>query len=62
MEAWMGAWNCTVHSFTSDWRELRTVVKTLKREEVVFNKQFSGFPSKRISDGLVIVDKCADVL
>jgi hypothetical protein len=38
MEAWMGAWNGTVHSFTSSWRELRTVVETLKREEVVFNK------------------------
>jgi hypothetical protein len=38
MEAWMGAWNGTVHSFTFNWRELRTVVETLKREEVVFNK------------------------
>jgi hypothetical protein len=38
IEAWMGAWNGTVHSFTSNWRELRTVVKTLKREEVVFKK------------------------
>jgi hypothetical protein len=34
----MGAWNGTVHSFTSNWREIRTVVETLKREEVVFNK------------------------
>jgi hypothetical protein len=38
MEAWMGAWNGTVHSFTSNLRELRTVVETLKIEEVVFNK------------------------
>jgi hypothetical protein len=38
MEAWMGAWNGTVNSFTSNWRELRTVVETLKREKVVFNK------------------------
>jgi hypothetical protein len=38
MEAWMGAWDGTVHSFTSNWRELRTVVETLMREEVVFNK------------------------
>jgi hypothetical protein len=38
MEAWMGAWNGTVHSFTSNCKELRTVVETLKREEVVFNK------------------------
>jgi hypothetical protein len=38
MEACMGAWNGTVHSFTSNWREPRTVVETLKREEVVFNK------------------------
>jgi hypothetical protein len=38
MEAWMGAWNGAVHSFTSNWGELRTVVETLKREEVVLNK------------------------
>jgi hypothetical protein len=38
MEAWMGAWTGTVHSFTSNWRERRTVVETLKREDVVFNK------------------------
>jgi hypothetical protein len=38
MEAWMGAWNGTVHSFTSNWRELRTVLATLKRDEAVFNK------------------------
>jgi hypothetical protein len=34
----MGAWNGTIHSFTSNWRELITVVDTLKIEEVVFNK------------------------
>jgi hypothetical protein len=33
IEAWMGAWNGT-----SNWRELRTVVETLKRDETVFNK------------------------
>jgi hypothetical protein len=38
MEAWMGALNGAIHSFTSNWRELRTVVETLKREEVIFNK------------------------
>jgi hypothetical protein len=38
MEAWMGAWNSSIHSFTSNWRELQTVVETLKREYVVFNK------------------------
>jgi hypothetical protein len=38
MEAWMGAWNDAIHGFTSNWRELRTVVDTLKREEVIFNK------------------------
>jgi hypothetical protein len=32
------AWNGTVHSFTSNWIELRTVAETLKRDEVVFNK------------------------
>jgi hypothetical protein len=37
-EAWIGPCNGTVRSFTSNGRELRTVVKTLKREEVVFNK------------------------
>jgi hypothetical protein len=34
----MGDWNGTVRNFTSNWRELRTVVETPKREEVVFNK------------------------
>jgi hypothetical protein len=38
MEAWMGTWNGTSRSFNSNCRELRTVVETLKREEVVFNK------------------------
>jgi hypothetical protein len=38
MEAWMGDWNGDINSFTSNWRELRTVVETLKREEVIFNK------------------------
>jgi hypothetical protein len=38
IESWMGAWNGTVHSFNYNWKELRTVVETLKREEVVFNK------------------------
>jgi hypothetical protein len=38
VEAWIGDWNGTVHSFTSNWRELRIVVETLKREELVFNK------------------------
>jgi hypothetical protein len=30
MEYWMGAWNGAIHSFTSNWRELQTVVETLK--------------------------------
>jgi hypothetical protein len=34
----MGALNGAIHSFTSNWRELRTVVETLKREEAIFNK------------------------
>jgi hypothetical protein len=34
----MGDCNGTVHSFTYNWRELRTIVETLKREEAVFNK------------------------
>jgi hypothetical protein len=38
MEAWMGAWNGDIHSFTSNWRKLRTVVETLKGEEVIFKK------------------------
>jgi hypothetical protein len=38
MEAGMGDWNGYVHSFTSNWIELRTIVETLKIEEVVFNK------------------------
>jgi hypothetical protein len=38
IEAWMGDWNGTVHSFISNWREIRTVVETLKREDAVFNR------------------------
>jgi hypothetical protein len=38
MEAWMGVRNGTVHSFTSNWRELGTVMENLKREEAVSNK------------------------
>jgi hypothetical protein len=32
MEAWMGTWRTHVHSFSSNWRELRTLVQTLERE------------------------------
>ena len=32
LEAWMGTWRSTVHSFSSNWRELRTLVHTLERE------------------------------
>jgi hypothetical protein len=32
IEAWMGAWNGNVNSFTSNWRELRKVVDTITRE------------------------------
>jgi hypothetical protein len=38
MEAWMGDLDGTIHSFTSNWRELGTVVETLTREEAVFQK------------------------
>jgi hypothetical protein len=38
MEAWVGSWNGSIHSFTSSWSELRTVVETLKREEMIFDK------------------------
>jgi hypothetical protein len=32
MEAWMGTWRGHVHIFSSNWRELRTLVHTLERE------------------------------
>jgi hypothetical protein len=32
MEAWMGTWRTCVHSFSSNWKELRTLVHTLERE------------------------------
>jgi hypothetical protein len=32
MEAWMGTWSPCVHSFSSNWKELRTLVHTLERE------------------------------
>jgi hypothetical protein len=38
MGACMWAWNGSIHSLTSNLRELITVVETLKREEVGFNK------------------------
>jgi hypothetical protein len=32
MEAWMGTWHPRVHSFSSNWKKLRTLVHTLERE------------------------------
>jgi hypothetical protein len=32
MRAWMGTWAPEVHSFSSNWRELRTLYQTLARE------------------------------
>jgi hypothetical protein len=32
MEVWMGTWRMCVHSFSSNWKELRTLVYTLERE------------------------------
>jgi hypothetical protein len=32
MEAWMGTWRPQVHSFSSNWKELQTLVHTLERE------------------------------
>jgi hypothetical protein len=32
LETWMGTWCSHVHSFSSNWRELRTLVFTLERE------------------------------
>jgi hypothetical protein len=32
MEAWMGTWRPCVHSFSSNWKELCTLVYTLERE------------------------------
>jgi hypothetical protein len=32
MEAWMGTWRPCIHSFSSNWKELRTLVHTLERE------------------------------
>ena len=32
METWMGTWTPQVHSFSSNWRELRTLVHTLEQE------------------------------
>jgi hypothetical protein len=33
MEAWMGTWRPNVHSFSSNWKELWTLVHTLERED-----------------------------
>jgi hypothetical protein len=32
MEAWMGTWRAQVHSFSSNWKELRTLVHMMERE------------------------------
>ena len=32
LEAWMGTWTQQVHSFSSNWKELRTLAHTLERE------------------------------
>jgi hypothetical protein len=57
MEAWMGAWNRTVHSFTSNWRELMTVVHTLKREELIC-KKLRGKIVFYFTDNKVICNIC----
>jgi hypothetical protein len=61
MEAWMGAWNGAIHSFTSNWRELGTVVETLKREEVVSNK-LRGRMVFYFTDNEVTYNICKKVL
>eukprot|EP00978_Attheya_sp_CCMP212_P041138 scaffold232072_cov50-Attheya_sp.AAC.2 len=33
MEMWMGVWSHAVHSSTSNWKELRTLLETLRREQ-----------------------------
>jgi hypothetical protein len=33
MEAWIGTWRPCVHSFSSNWKELRTLVHMLEREQ-----------------------------
>jgi hypothetical protein len=60
MEACTGSWNGTVHSFNSNWRDLRTVVETLKRlvssfleSEVTYNICKKG-SSKTLSLHLVV--------
>ena len=32
MELWMGVWSAAVHHFSSNWKELRTLLETLRRE------------------------------
>jgi hypothetical protein len=52
MEAWMGTWRSHVHSFTSNWRELRTLVHTLERE-VGGNGRLRGSTLFYFTDNLV---------
>jgi hypothetical protein len=56
-DAWIGAFNGTFHHFTSNWRELRIVVETLKWEDTVFNKlkvRLLTTPARRVPPKLCL--------
>jgi hypothetical protein len=52
MEAWMGTWRPCVHSFSSNWKELRTLVHTLERE-IGGNGRLEGATLFYFTDNLV---------
>lgn len=57
LEAWMGVWNGIVHSFSSNWKELRTLVISLKRHRDS-GKPVRGRVLWYLTDNQVTYDIC----
>ena len=53
MEMWMGRWEHCVHSFSSNWRELKTLVLTLERELARKDSRAKGSTLFYFTDNLV---------
>jgi hypothetical protein len=53
METWMGAWATHVHHFTSNWRELRTLVWSLERHCQANRQDMKGGTVFYFTDNIV---------
>jgi hypothetical protein len=51
MEMWMGVWSHAVHSSTSNWKELRTLLETIRRERL--SSRFRGVMLLYFTDNMV---------